>query len=333
MIRYFKFFYSLLLGAALAGCINEDLPECPNNYRLRIVFDRNMLYADAFATQVRSVDIKVFDHATGREVWHHTDSGKALSNDSYTVDMPLLPGSYDILCWGGMAEGNSFGYAVPSGDKLSHNGVKLLTGEEDESDLRLNDLFHGLLTNVEFIDNNTINSAEPQNVTLHLTKNTNRLNVILLNLDGSEMDPDGFSISVKSKNGFMDYDNSVGTGNPILYQPWAVTPVGMELPGSAGTVRSGLSAEFSIGRLARECQGRIDVTRRSDGKNIISIALESNLLLYKGEFHSHMDDQEYLDRQDDYTITFILDQNNNWNKGAMIYVNQWATLPVQFQEW
>ena len=27
-----------------------------------------------------------------------------------------------------------------------------------------------------------------------------------------------------------------------------------------------------------------------------------------------MTDQEYLDRQDDYSITFILDRNNNWDR-------------------
>lgn len=46
-----------------------------------------------------------------------------------------------------------------------------------------------------------------------------------------------------------------------------------------------------------------------------------------------MTDREYLDRQDDYAITFILDRNNNWDKASMIYINNWATPPVQYQEW
>ncbi|MDE6469286.1 MAG: FimB/Mfa2 family fimbrial subunit, partial [Muribaculaceae bacterium] len=61
--------------------------------------------------------------------------------------------------------------------------------------------------------------------------------------------------------------------------------------------------------------------------------LERTLLLYKAQFHASMADDEYLDREDDYNITFILDKNNNWNRAAMIYINNWATLPVQYQEW
>ena len=71
----------------------------------------------------------------------------------------------------------------------------------------------------------------------------------------------------------------------------------------------------------------------SDGETIVSVPLERNLLLYKGQFHASMSDDEYLDREDDYNITFILDKNNNWDSAAMIYINNWATLPVQYQEW
>ena len=70
---------SSIVSAMTAGCIREDFAECKNTYDLQLVFDRNMLYADAFASQVRSVDVKVFDSSTGREVYSFADSGAALA--------------------------------------------------------------------------------------------------------------------------------------------------------------------------------------------------------------------------------------------------------------
>ncbi len=324
--------YPVLAALLLTGCVTEDFPECPNDYRLKIVFDRNMLYADAFARQVKSVDIKVFDHETGREVLRHEESGEALASGDYIVTLPIPPGRYDILCWGGMAGRDSFDYADPTAGSLEHQSVTL-DAPDGTSRRRLDDLFHGLVSNVSFTDNNETATMSPQTVVMSLTKNTNRLNVILLNLDGSPMDESGFSIRVTSANGEMAFDNTTDAKREVAYIPWHVTPVIAEtdLPGVA--VQSALSAELSVGRLVDGAVSRLEVWREADGERIISIPLERNLLLYKGEFHSSMSDQEYLDRQDDYTMTFILDKNNNWDRAAMIYINNWATLPVQFQEW
>ena len=36
-----------------------------------------------------------------------------------------------------------------------------------------------------------------------------------------------------------------------------------------------------------------------------------------------MDDQEYLDRQDEYNLTFFLDENNDWHMTSGIIINSW----------
>lgn len=323
---------SLLAALSLTGCITDDIAECPNTYELKIVFDRNMLFADAFASQVKSVDIKVFDSATRREVYAFSDKGEALKAPDYRVPLPVPPGSYDILCWAGMAEGNSFGYADPSANTLEHQSV-ILNTDNDISDRRLENLFHGLERDVTFIDNNTIGSSQTQTATVSLTKDTNRIYVLLHNLDGTELKESDFTFSITSHNSEMNYDNSLLTSVKVKYLPWFVTPILSETDISDAPVQSALAAELSLGRLTTDSDSRLDVYRVSDGERIISIPLESNLLLYKGAYYSYMSDSEYLDRQDDYVLTFILDKNNNWDKAAMIYINNWATPPVQYQEW
>lgn len=323
---------SFLATVVLTGCVTEDFEECPNEYELKIVFDRNMLFADAFASQVKSVDIKVFDSNTGREVYSFQDEGAALASADYRVPLPIPPGTYDILCWAGMAEGDSFSYADPTADSLEHQNV-ILNTENGVSHNRLNNLYHGLSRGVTFVDNNTIGSTQVQTATVSLTKDTNRVYIMLHNLDGTELQESDFTFSISSDNAAMSYDNALEPGGKVLYQPWHISSIVSETNISPSPVRSALGAEMSVGRLTTSSDSRLDVYRMSDGERIISIPLERNLLLYKGAYFSYMSDQEYLDRQDDYVITFILDKNNNWNMAAMIYINNWATPPIQNQEW
>ena len=331
---------STMASVFTGGCIREDLAECRNSYNLQLVFDRNMLYTDAFASQVRSVDVKVFDSSTGREVYSYADSGAALESADYRVALPIPPGTYDILCWAGMAEGDSFGYALPAADMLQQHSVTLNT-ENGVSDHRLNNLYHGLTRGVTFVSGNSLGHDQAQTATVYLTKNTNRVCVMLHNLDGTELDESGFTFSITSGNALMNYDNTLDPAGRVTYRPWHVTPILLESETKNETktetksepVQSALAAEISMARLVPDGNSRLDVYRTADGERIISVPLERNLLLYKGEYHSMMSDAEYLDRQDDYTITFILDRNNNWDRAAMIYINNWATPPVQYQDW
>lgn len=323
---------STMASVLTGGCIREDFAECKNSYDLRLVFDRNMLYTDAFASQVRSVDVKVFDSSTGREVYSYADSGAALAQADYRVALPIPPGTYDILCWAGMAEGDSFGYALPAADMLQQHSMTLNT-ENGVSGRRLNNLYHGLTRGVTFVSGNSLGHDQAQTATVYLTKNTNRVCVMLHNLDGTELDESGFTFSITSGNALMNYDNTLDPAGRVTYRPWHVTPIMLESETKSEPVQSALAAEISMARLVPDGNSRLDVYRIADGERIISVPLERNLLLYKGEYHSMMSDQEYLDRQDDYTITFILDRNNNWDRAAMIYINNWATPPVQYQDW
>lgn len=323
---------STMASVLTGGCIREDFAECKNSYDLRLVFDRNMLYTDAFASQVRSVDVKVFDSSTGREVYSYADSGAALAQADYRVALPIPPGTYDILCWAGMAEGDSFGYALPAADMLQQHNVALNT-ENGVSDHRLNNLYHGLTRGVSFVSGNSVGHDQAQTATVYLTKNTNRVCVMLHNLDGTELEESGFTFSITSGNALMNYDNTLDPAGRVTYRPWHVTPIMLETETKSEPVQSALAAEISMARLVPDGNSRLDVYRTADGERIISVPLERNLLLYKGEYHSMMSDAEYLDRQDDYTITFILDRNNNWDRAAMIYINNRATPPVQYQDW
>ena len=51
--------------------------------------------------------------------------------------------------------------------------------------------------------------------------------------------------------------------------------------------------------------------------------LISYFLMIKGSANRHIEDQDFLDRQDDYTMMLILDDNNRWNIRLGLYINSW----------
>ena len=49
------------------------------------------------------------------------------------------------------------------------------------------------------------------------------------------------------------------------------------------------------------------------------------VLLVKSNYKSHWGDQEFLDRQDEYNMTFFLDESGNWISSSII-VNSWRVV-------
>ena len=58
---------------------------------------------------------------------------------------------------------------------------------------------------------------------------------------------------------------------------------------------------------------------------MLSIPLIDYALLVKGYYNRDMTDQEYLDRQDEYTMTFFLDDNDQWASSSII-INSWKVV-------
>ena len=97
---------SCLMSLPFFGCssmIYDDLEECPAGLRLRFEFNYNLLKADAFSTQVKSVNVSAFDN-TGACVWSGAESGDALKQPGYIMETPLGEGTYDFIAWCGMLD-------------------------------------------------------------------------------------------------------------------------------------------------------------------------------------------------------------------------------------
>ncbi len=316
---YLDFLYAMLLSWSAASCITMDLDECPNVYQTSFSYEMNPLGIDAFRSQVPSVSLYAFDAETGRFVCSSSGYGSPLGEENYRMSLDLSPGTYDLVAWAGVYGNDGFVSLPACPEAIGELSLEL--DHDGECSRLLSPVYHGK-RRVTFTDNNLTGSSDPQVAGIPLVKNTNRLNVRLIRLGESPViSADDFHVSLMSENSCMGYDNSVS--GSVIYRPWSVkiSSPGVHL------------SELSTTRLMADAHSRLEVVRASDGESIISIPLEDNLLQYRKEFYSAMDEQEYLDRMDEFDVTFVLTESNTWNTAADIYINKWAVAPIQYVDW
>lgn len=312
----------LAVLSIMAACdgIYEDEGDCSVHYRVKFRYDMNMKFADAFAHEVNSVTLYVLDEQN-KVIWQGSEQGEVLTKDDYAMEVDVEPGNYSLLAWCGLAGGDSF--VVP----ISSHGEDLICTLEREYATDgtayvkedLNRLYHGYLEGQTFCsEEGTYTFVVP------LVKNTNNIRVVLQHLSGEPVDKDKFTFSITDENGMMDWDNRLLPDEPVTYYAWHTEAgtAGIEnVDSRAVSSFSAAIAELTTARLVKERTPRLKVTN-DKGETVFSIPLIDYALLVKGEYNRQMDDQEYLDRQDEYNMVFFLDEGDRW-MDAYIYINSW----------
>ena len=320
-----------VLCCTACDTIFDDEGDCEPHYFVRFVYDMNMLRADAFASQVSSVDLYVFDAESGAYVAHLSDKGEALASGSYRMPLDLDPGKYDLIAWCGLAD-NGGDFTVAEAVAQPGDLTCTMARSRDEkgaySNRNLHALFHGSLS-VELPD-----EEGEHVVTVKLTKDTNNIN-LSLNHTAGPLDPDRFEVTMTDENGLMDYDNSLLTDEQIEYRPWSLRSGALDV---ATTRADGeeegagfLKAEISTARLMADHDCRINIVDKQEDKVVFSIPLVQWALMLRSDNHANMGEQEYLDREDEYNLmVFLADSKDGW-MAMEIYVNGWKLVYVDFE--
>ena len=102
------------------------------------------------------------------------------------------------------------------------------------------------------------------------------------------------------------------TGSADIEDVKAVTSVSVAL------------AELTIGRIRAGKSPVLHVRNRENGEDVLRIPVADYALMVKGQYREKMGDQEYLDRQDEYTMTFFLERGE-W-LSTVIYINSWRVV-------
>lgn len=353
------------LLASLTSCDNaiyDDEGDCDVIYRLRFRYDMNMKFADAFSHEVKSVRLYAFD-TDDKLVWQTEESGERLAQEGYDIILPLQPGDYKLMAWCGLDNGESF--TVPQidlGDTRDPLQCRLNRTQHPEdgavSTEDLHPLFHGTL---EVNLPEDINGGEYV-YTMPLTKDTNVFRVVLQHLSGKDIEADDFTFKIEDNNGWLHHDNSLLDDENITYHAWSVYSgsAGVDTPEAwlsegLSVVRCPLSdensengkrktengtraitdvkvavAELTVSRLVQRDwtvnpKPMLTIRKADDGELVARIPIIDYALLVKGNYNRDMSDQEYLDRQDEYNMTFFLDENNHWLSTTII-INSWRVV-------
>lgn len=311
--------------------------DCSVTYRVKFRYDKNLKWADAFANEVKSVRLYAFD-PDGTLVKEFTESGSQLANPDYTMNIDLPAGRYHLVAWCGIdnPEASQRHFTVPEttvGSTSLESLTCRLNREANEtypaySDNRLEFMFHGDL-DVELPEDN---DGGDYLYVMSLTKDTNHIRVILQHLSGEDLDVKQFGFSIEDDNGYYAHNNDLLPDETITYLAYdrktGQAGIGKELLPSRAIIQvNGAIADLSVGRMmADHSQKMILTVTNADNEVVARVPIIDYALLakeYYEEAYGHkMENQEFLDREDEYTLTFFLDENQQWG-GASIWIHSW----------
>lgn len=289
---------SIFLGMAACDWIHDDtLPLC--EYRLHFKYDYNMKFADAFQHEVDQVTLFFCDQA-GNFLYQRQINQSDMVDGSITLD--LEPATYQLVTWAGLKASS---YEIPeltAGlSTVEDIKVRTLRMADSTQPNELDALWHSLDTLV-------VTREKPEEQTISLAKNTNKLRVILQNVMGEDMDVNNFTFQIVADNGYMDYDNSLLEDPKIDYLLYYTENVNIVQDTTAGATVSSqfvAVAELNTMRLMDGENYRLIIRHHGWDKDVLNVNLNNYLLLTKMEGH-RISAQEYLDRQDEYSIVFFL---------------------------
>jgi len=346
----------LFIAALSTSCdsaIYDNEGDCATHHYVRFVYDYNMLYADAFSGNVKSVALFAFDPESHVLLKQWTANTPDMTEPGWCLEVDVAPGAtYDLLAWCGL-EAEPAGFIIPDAvvgvttrDQLEctlmHDNYTL------KNPYPLAPMWYGSLDNVTFTDK----EAETQIVTVKLTKDTNNIFVALQNLSGEEIPEGLFEFTITDNTGLLSADNIPYDDNPVVtYHPYhttrgyAVYDPSVYYNGGNGSQYKPLVdsenkgnlcvavAELSTSRIMDTSKAVLTVRRTDTGEKMFALPLRDLALAVKGYQNREMSNQEYLDRQDNFNMTFFLDKTQSW-AGAVIMINSWRIVyqPTIFGE-
>lgn len=311
-------------------------PDDPKRaaYYVEYVFDMNMQFVDAFSEKVQSVDLWVFTPG-GNLVGKYHEEGPALRAAGYRMELTELgAGSYELIAWCGLGDNRGY-FTVPGlGQTGQRHQVVCTLGTKSDAehgnyqDENLTALYHGRKPEAVYTE-----AQEDQVHTIYLTKNTNNINLTLQHKEGLEFAKDRFEVRMHDENGTMLYDNSVPEGTEIEYRPYRTTlgRVRSEGASSGSTMGNYLQVELSTARLLKDHNPLITVTDTETGKTIFSIPLVKWALKLRSSNYGTMEEQEYLDREDNYNLMLWLDNDDQGWFGVEIDIKDWHVIEDESQ--
>lgn len=328
-----KFSGLLLVLFLLGSCIKEDFDDCTTD--IRFDFSHNMLNSNAFGEQVDEVTLYIFDE-NGVLLRTLHDEGKHITNNFQFQITDLYKGNYQFVAW---AQSNEF-----TDESANFLFPTLTPGTSTLNDVKAtlqriesNNTFSSKLNNllVGYVPTRLTDRATHKNVLIPTKKVNNTVRVILID-DNDAVTTDDFKVRIEERdgNGVINYNYEILPNDPLTYTPYyyeKTTAKDSEVI-SPEEKEKALTAEFAVSRLMNGHDIRL-IVESKDG----TLAIDKNLLdlIELAELEGNVSKwsfQEYLDRQDEFSITFYIHEENSSWLTTTIIINGWVIndVPIDF---
>lgn len=353
--------FSAIALTTMSSCIKEDMDDCPpaiSKVALQFDYTYNVKQADAFAAEVKNINVYAFDE-NGKFFDSYIESREKFETGHTMEITGLKDGKYTFVCLArdrqvmSRAEDDemefSFASLTPGVSTIDDLTVRMGkdNGEEIKNDKEFAALYTAK-TQVDFLRlNQNGNEGTVVTSTLSLMKCTKTYRIVLLPYENDQADfkPENFDVRIEGSAAWLDHKGEKMKNERITYLPYnmerranydgAHTEVNEEPVDQALIYDLSSSRMFerqSDRRVVRDGDKndyddkRIIITDLRDKDHPIELfnhSLPWFLALCGEKVNPNWDDQEYLDREDHYVLMFYVSDKRDYNMITKVNVNGW----------
>ena len=353
--------FSAIALTTMSSCIKEDMDDCPpaiSKVALQFDYTYNVKQADAFAAEVKNINVYAFDE-NGKFFDSYIESREKFETGHTMEITGPKDGKYTFVCLArdrqvmSRAEDDemefSFASLTPGVSTIDDLTVRM--GKDNGEEIKNDKEFAALYTAKTQVDFQRLNQKGNEGTvvtsTLSLMKCTKTYRIVLLPYENDQADfkPENFDVRIEGSAAWLDHKGEKVKNEKITYLPYnmerranydgAHTEVNEEPVDQALIYDLSSSRMFerqSDRRVVRDGDKnnyddkRIIITDLRDKDHPIELfnhSLPWFLALCGEKVNQNWDDQEYLDREDHYVLMFYVSDKRDYNMITKVNVNGW----------
>lgn len=353
--------FSAIALTTMSSCIKEDMDDCPpaiSKVALQFDYTYNVKQADAFAAEVKNINVYAFDE-NGKFFDSYIESREKFETGHTMEITGLKDGKYTFVCLArdrqvmSRAEDDEmeFSFASLTPGVSTIDDLTERMGKDNGEEIKNDKEFAALYTAKTQVDfqrlNQNGNEGTVVTSTLSLMKCTKTYRIVLLPYENDQADfkPENFDVRIEGSAAWLDHNGEKVKNEGITYLPYnmerranydgAHTEVNEEpvdqaliydLSSSRMFERQNDRRAVRDGDKSKYDDKRIIITDLRDKDNPIELfnhSLPWFLALCGEKVNQNWDDQEYLDREDHYVLMFYVSDKRDYNMITKVNVNGW----------
>lgn len=353
--------FSAIALTTMSSCIKEDMDDCPpaiSKVALQFDYTYNVKQADAFAAEVKNINVYAFDE-NGKFFDSYIESREKFETGHTMEITGLKDGKYTFVCLArdrqvmSRAEDDEmeFSFASLTPGVSTIDDLTERMGKDNGEGIKNDKEFAALYTAKTQVDfqrlNQNGNEGTVVTSTLSLMKCTKTYRIVLLPYENDQADfkPENFDVRIEGSAAWLDHNGEKVKNEGITYLPYNMERRanydGAHTEVNEEPVDQALIYDLSSSRMFERQSDRRTVRDGDksiyDDKRIIITDLRDKdhpielfnhslpwfLALCGEKVNQNWDDQEYLDREDHYVLMFYVSDKRDYNMITKVNVNGW----------